>query len=280
MATRTPTQTRKLALLITFLAAAVILIGGITYTVLNYYNGAYGAGELWRRLQYALLFVLMCGAVFLVEFLLRIRFPLALEIALIAFAAMALCGGNLYGLYGHIPFWDKILHTLSGPLFSIVGLCFAGLLLKEMPEGKGKVLAVVLFALLFSLAVGYLWEVFEFAVDRLMPGGYNNQRWQNGVIGELPNGNYEVTDPVGTGLKDTMADLICNLVGTLVFLVPAFVLFWKRPARMHVFDLERRPKKVRPPKAAAPAETPKAPENEPENEPENAPQTPEEHKQE
>ena len=245
MATRTPTQARKLALLITFLAAAVILIGGITYTVLNYYNGAYGASELWRRLRYALLFILMCGAIFLVEFLFRMRFPLALEIVLIAFAAASLIGGNLYGLYGHVPFWDKILHTLSGPLFSIVGLCFAGLLLKEMPEGKGKILAVVLFALLFSLAVGYLWEVFEFAVDRLMPGGYNNQRWQNGVVGELPNGNYEVTDPVGTGLKDTMADLICNLVGTVVFLVPAFVLFWKQPSRAHIFDLERRPRRAR-----------------------------------
>ncbi len=260
-------------LIIAFFVAGVILVGGVIMTTLGYYNGAYDRVELFRRLRYALLFIAMCGAIFLVEFLFRMRFPLALEITLIAFAAASLCGGNLYGLYGYVPVWDKILHTLSGPLFSIVGLCFAGLLLKEMPEGKGKVLAVVLFALLFSLAVGYLWEVFEFSVDRLMPGGYNNQRWQNGIVGELPNGNYEVTDPVGTGLKDTMADLICNLVGTVVFLVPAFVHFWKRPARMHVFDLERRPKKVRPPKAAEPAETPESAAVQPA-------ETPEEHNQE
>ena len=137
-----------------------------------------------------------------------------------AFAVAALCGGNLYDLYGALPFWDKILHTLSGPLFSIVGLSFALLLLRDMPEGTGKVLAAVLFALLFSLAVGYLWEVFEYAVDSLMPGGYNNQRWQNGVVGQLPNGNYEVTEPRGSGLIDTMSDLICNLCGTVASCCP------------------------------------------------------------
>ena len=251
-------QKRTRILIITFFIAGAVLIGGIIMTTLGYFNGAYGMGELLRRLQYALLFIAMCGAVFLVEVLFRMRFPLALELSLIGFAAASLIGGNLYGLYGYVNVWDKMLHTLSGPLFSIVGLCFAGLLLKELPEGKGRVLAVVLFALLFSLAVGYLWEVFEFSVDHLMPGGYNNQRWQNGVVGQLPNGNYEVTDPVGTGLKDTMADLICNLVGTVLFLVPVFVLFWKKPSRAHVFDLERRPKRVKkgekePENAAVPA---------------------------
>ena len=238
-------QKRTRILIIAFFIAGVVLIGGIIMTTLGYYNGGYPLRELLRRLQYALLFIAMCGAIFLVEFLFRMRFPLALELSLIGFAAACLIGGNLYGLYGYVPFWDKILHTLSGPLFSIVGLCFAGLALKEMPEGKGRAVSLVLFSLLFSLAVGYLWEVFEFAVDRLMPGGYNNQRWQNGVVGELPNGNYEVTDPVGTGLKDTMADLICNLVGTVLFLVPVFVLFWKQPSRAHIFDLERRPKRPR-----------------------------------
>ena len=240
---------RKRILILTLSVLVLILLGGIVCTVVRYRNGAFEQGELLRRLWYAVLCIAMIAAVFWAERLFRIRFPLALEVSLMTFAVAALCGGNLYDLYGALPFWDKILHTLSGPLFSIVGLSFALLLLRDMREGTGKVLAAVLFALLFSLAVGYLWEVFEYAVDSLMPGGYNNQRWQNGVVGQLPNGNYEVTEPRGSGLIDTMSDLICNLCGTVAFLLPALFLFWRKPSRIDLFTLESRParkKKARP----------------------------------
>ena len=83
-------------------------------------------------------------------------------------------------------------------------------------------------------------DLFEYSVDSLMPGGYNNQRWQNGVVGQLENGNWEVTEPRGSGLIDTMSDLICNFVGTLCFLVPVLVLFVKKPSRAGLFALERR----------------------------------------
>ena len=254
-------QTRKRVLLISATACALILIGGIVFTLALYARGEIADGELFRRLWYAVLCALMTAAVFLVELLLRIRFPLALEVSLMAFAVAALCGGNLYNLYGYLPFWDKILHTSSGPLFSIVGLSFGALLLKDMPAGKGKVLAVVLFAFLFSLAVGYLWEVFEYAVDSLMPGGYNNQRWQNGIVGQLENGNWEVTEPRGSGLIDTMSDLICNLIGTLLLLVPVLVLFWKKPSRAEMFALERLPRQKRNSAPDGAGETPARPED-------------------
>ena len=238
-------QTRKRVLIVSFTVCALILIGGIAFTVCMYLDGGFARGELVRRLWYAVLCIAMIAAIFLVELLFRIRFPLALEVSLMAFAVAALCGGNLYGLYGYVPFWDKLLHTLSGPLFSIVGLSFGTLILKDMPEGVGKAAAVALFAFLFSLAVGYLWEVFEYSVDSLMPGGYNNQRWQNGVVGQLENGNWEVTEPRGSGLIDTMSDLICNFVGTLCFLVPVLVLFVKKPSRAELFALERRQKRTK-----------------------------------
>ena len=244
-------QTRKRVLIVSMAVCALILIGGVVFTVCMFLGGSFAKGELVRRLWYAVLCIAMIAAIFLVELLFRIRFPLALEVSLMAFAVAALCGGNLYGLYGYVPFWDKLLHTLSGPLFSIVGLSFGTLILKDMPEGAGKAVAVALFAFLFSLAVGYLWEVFEYSVDSLMPGGYNNQRWQNGVVGQLENGNWEVTDPRGSGLIDTMSDLICNLVGTLCFLVPVLVLFVKKPSRAGLFALERRQKRT---KKARPSE--------------------------
>lgn len=57
---------------------------------------------------------------------------------------------------------------------------------------------VALFAFVFALAVGTLWEIFEFAMDRIF--GTNMQKPMFG-------------DP--SGLTDTMWDLIVDALGAL-----------------------------------------------------------------
>lgn len=61
---------------------------------------------------------------------------------------------------------------------------------------------VALFAFVFAVALGALWEVFEFAMDSLF--GMNMQK---AILG----------DP--SGLTDTMWDLIVDAAGALVIAV-------------------------------------------------------------
>ena len=46
--------------------------------------------------------------------------------------------------------------------------------------------------------------------------GLNSQNWADGVAAYLPDaGGWLVTDPHGTGLIDTMTDMIVNFIGSL-----------------------------------------------------------------
>ncbi len=235
---------RNIIAIIVWCILFLALVSGITLNAVLYHMGKIQESDVYRRLWYAVLCLVMMSAVYAVELLFRIRFSLWLELALSIFAFAALAGGTVFNLYVIIPVWDKILHALSGPLFCIVGLSFATLLLADQPTGKRKVVAFIVIALFFALAVGYVWEMFEYTVDSVIPG-YDNQRWLAGVIEDLGDGTYLVSDRRGSALHDTMWDMICNFLGSVLFLIPTLIVCLKKPERTKLFRLERTPKKVR-----------------------------------
>lgn len=77
---------------------------------------------------------------------------------------------------------------------------------------------VAIFAFVFSLAVGVLWEIFEFAMDQLF--GMNMQKAMFG-------------DP--SGLTDTMWDLIVDAIGALVISLFGW-WYLLRPERSFIED--------------------------------------------
>lgn len=234
---------RNMIAIIVWCILFLALVAGITLNAVLYRMGEIQESDVYRRLWYAVLCLVMMSAVYAVELLLRIRFSLWLELALSIFAFAALAGGTVFNLYVIIPVWDKILHGLSGPLFCIVGMCLANILLRDQPHGARKIVTAVLIGFFFALVVGYVWEIFEYTVDSIIPG-YNNQRWAAGVVEELENGYYIVTDNRGTGLHDTMWDMICNFLGSVIFLIPTLIICLKKTERTKLFRLERTPKKV------------------------------------
>ena len=139
-------QKRNLVVTILVCVFLLAILGGIIYASIAYGNGKMGKALYHRKVWYAVLCVLMMAAVFLAQLLFRVRFSVFCEIALISFAFAALAGGTVFTLYSHIPVWDKILHTLSGPLFSIVGLGFAILLSEKQPTEKRRVVMCVVFS--------------------------------------------------------------------------------------------------------------------------------------
>ncbi len=236
------TKKRNIAAFTICAVLLAALIAGVVLSVVLYRNGSIPAENFSRRMMFAGLCFLICAAIYLAEFLLRFRFPLFLEISLTVFAFACLAGGTVFDLYNIMPVWDKILHTLSGVLFSAAGLSLALPLLGKQITGARKIAVCVIVAALFSLAVGYLWEVYEFTVDSIDPSS-NCQRWENGLIEALPDGTYLVDDRRGSAILDTMGDMIVNLIGTVVFLVPALFVFLKKPAALEQFALEHIPRR-------------------------------------
>lgn len=135
---------------------------------------------------------------------------LQIVITLFIFAAQVL--GELGDFYEKIPWWDTMLHTISGVVLGLVGFLFVYLL-----NEKGNVNVnlspkfVIIFAFCLALTMGVFWEFFEFGADRIL--GYNMQKFRM---------------PGQDGLVDTMCDLIVDTVGAIVACIGGYIYIKKR----------------------------------------------------
>jgi hypothetical protein len=131
---------------------------------------------------------------------LPVAMPAEIHVLAVVFIFSALFLGEVRSYYERIWWWDILLHTSSGFLLGIVGF----LLVYVLNENKRVHLHmrprfVALFAFLFAVTVGAIWEIFEFSMDSFF--GMNMQK---PMLGD------------DSGLTDTMWDLIVDVAGALV----------------------------------------------------------------
>lgn len=131
---------------------------------------------------------------------LPVRLPAEMLVVAVAFIFAALFLGEMRSYYERIWWWDIALHTTSGFLLGVFGFLMVYVLNECRSIGVSmRPRFVAFFAFLFAVAVGTVWEIFEFSMDRLF--GMNMQKPMFG-------------DP--SGLTDTMWDLIVDMLGALV----------------------------------------------------------------
>ena len=125
-----------------------------------------------------------------------------------------ICGCSFFGemlkLYDRIWWWDVMLHIVSGATFVIIGFMLAGKLNKHTVSP----LLAALFAFSFAVMLGVLWEVFEFVRDS--NSQTNMQRWQFMPIPQNAGWLEETMALRGSGLIDTMKDLIFGMLSAMV----------------------------------------------------------------
>ncbi|MCA1733512.1 MAG: hypothetical protein LC732_07910, partial [Acidobacteria bacterium] len=104
--------------------------------------------------------------------------------------------GNVRGFYERFWWWDLVLHAASGFLLGIFGFLLVWVLnQKEDVELHMNPGFIALFAFMFSVGLGAVWEIFEFLMDVAFRLGMQN------------------------GLVDTMGDLIVDVVGAAIIAV-------------------------------------------------------------
>lgn len=159
---------------------------------------------IWRQQWFVAVITTGIVVVTLIPLLLERRYrvfiPPQFQVLAIAFVFAALFLGEVRGYYTRFWWWDSALHASSGLLLGLVGFLLV-YLLNEIEEIGVHMRAgfVAFFAFLFALGVGALWELFEFAMDRLF--GTDMQKTM-------------LDDP--SGLTDTMFDLLIDAAGALV----------------------------------------------------------------
>lgn len=212
----------------------------------------YSAVELGARdALLAVVYMIFIPAVFVFEYLIGFRVGYILTV-LIIFSA---CGGLLgssYNVYMILPWFDSLLHAVSGILFFA-----AGFMLAEVFFGKDNVnkhfFGKLAFAIFFSTTVGVAWEFFEYLISETM--GFDMLEdaivtdIQSYLLSQSHNVAIELNDITQTvitydggkeewvinggymdlGLYDTLNDLLIAAAGTVSIAIVSIISFYKFP---------------------------------------------------
>ena len=120
--------------------------------------------------------------------------------------------GNVQGWY-HLfyPFYDKIAHLVSSITIAVLGFV-AAVIMDRYTEIKMNRPLIVIFVIIFTMAIGSFWEITEFVSDNL----FGTQ--------------------LQVGLRDTMYDLIFDLAGGTIIGVLGDVYLKRMPKERFFSD--------------------------------------------
>lgn len=118
-----------------------------------------------------------------------------IELIFLVFIFIAQLLGSIMHFYSIIHWFDSFVHYISGILTAFLGI----LILNEFKMyDKKNIFFNILYMVAITLMVASLWEIFEFTSDNIF--GYNAQKLE-------------------TGVYDTMKDIICALLGSVLVIV-------------------------------------------------------------
>lgn len=126
----------------------------------------------------------------------------------LAFAGAAVLLGEMMNVYDKFWWWDDMLHGSSGLIFGLVGL-FIMFAVNKRTDMRINAYFVALFVLCFAMAMGVLWEIYEFTLDVAFKT--TMQQWNMGPQAIVIGKDYQ-----SMGLRDTMSDLITATIGAMV----------------------------------------------------------------
>lgn len=143
---------------------------------------------------------------------LQLHLPPLLYGLFYAFLFCAVYLGEILSFYYLIAQWDTCLHFFSGVMLTLLGMHLTKMLKGDLPK-----IAAAAFAICFSIALGTLWEGYEYLMDGLFR--MNMQKFADS--GMHPFVGREA-------LKDTMQDL---LVDTLAAFITVGIWLFRRRKR-------------------------------------------------
>ena len=136
----------------------------------------------------------------------RFHLPMLLYSLYIVFLYCAIFLGEIRSFYYLVPHWDVILHSMSSFMAGLFGVMVIQILNRdEHIVFKLSPFFVAMFSFCFAVAIGSVWEIYEFSFDGLL--GLNMQKFL------LADG----TPLVGrAALTDTMKDIIVDTIGAFL----------------------------------------------------------------
>ena len=193
----------------------------------------------WENAFYCVLALVLMLIPSFIETNWHIDIPDALEIVVLFFIYAAEILGELRAYYVNVPFWDTMLHTITGFLAAAVGFSLCDIFNRnENIKFSLSPFFLAFVAFCFSMTVAVCWEFFEFSADQLFGADMQKDRIIHTIntveldetrtnkvvtISGITEVYFEDGQALGLGgyldigLIDTMKDLIVNFAGAVAF---------------------------------------------------------------
>ena len=140
-------------------------------------TGAHLKSDYILMLFQCILGVIVLGVPAFLEKKFSFEMPNAMSIAYFIFLYCAIYLGEIKQFYYIIPHWDSILHCFSGGMLGAFGFTLV-VILNDSEKVRMDInpFFVCLFAFCFAVAIGAIWEIYEFSGDYLL--GLNMQKYR------------------------------------------------------------------------------------------------------
>lgn len=152
----------------------------------------------WQDLTFLLLAIVLIIVPFTITHIANkknIVLPSNFQLVCIVFILLTIYFGELKKFYIRFWWWDLFIHTIFGTYGVVIALSVAkGIFKKDETITKKKfVIFILIYAFSFSIALGTLWEVFEFLGDYFLK-----------------------THMIKGGLEDTLSDIIVKVISAYI----------------------------------------------------------------
>lgn len=152
----------------------------------------------WRNLALPILAMVCISLPFIITYIANrknIVLPSSFQLISLLFILLAQYFGEILKFYMMFWWWDLSLHGVFGIYAVIIALhLMQGIIIKKKEITEQRfVILTLMFAFCFSVALGTLWEMFEFIGDYLLK-----------------------TDMVNGGLEDTASDLLIKILSAFI----------------------------------------------------------------
>ena len=203
-------------------------------SMINLFSNSYIVNGL-----FALLVCFVPLVIFLIEWLFKISIPPTLLIIFL-FIPFGSLLGNSYEFYNIFPWFDDLLHTISGFIFACFGFTLTEIFVGK-PDNKKKFVGCLLGGCVFSLAIVLIWELIEYAGTSVVGAVMQEDSIVNNIRSFFHSGSHkeaiEINDITQTiinynngnqyiiegyldiGLTDTLNDMLVCFLGALVYLI-------------------------------------------------------------
>ncbi|MCL2796752.1 MAG: hypothetical protein FWD58_01680 [Firmicutes bacterium] len=227
-----------------YIACQAFTLATMLASIITSLFGTLAIEKMVEHISICLVAVILLHAPLLVRSKFRWRIPAFFQILVTVFIVTHFVLGEIYRFYDYVFLFDKVLHTTAGVALTLGGFSIVYAFSKA-EDGTVRLspFFVGLFSFCFAVMLLSLWEIFEFSMDTTF--GLNMQRWQDGLSEIAVDGTKKlITDSAqGSGLLDTMTDLIVGVVGAAVISVLGGLWVKKNPHNTSFFIVIDKDKK-------------------------------------